>query len=1120
MAAADDEQPGMENASQNTSRRRVEFVVIAKGARQSDNRCADIRSRQTRHDGGVRSCDKGNSATANWHANCQRRKRNLMLGGRFYQPARSFVLKRTVEVLSALFVAAGTLLLWHQSHVHSELVQSIALENARAYSQALAAVRSVYTSEVVDRVRGHGFDVVHDYAKLDKAIPLPITLTLKIGDRIAEGPSGARVSLYSPYPFPSSGRAPGTLPDDFAAAAWEALKTGSQMEFARLVAVNGRRSLRFATADVMRARCVNCHNTHPHSPKTDWKEGDVRGVLEVTFPLEFAEVRARAGLWQSLALFAGFGALGVGALTLVIGTMRRSAADLEQRVQERTAALDQERYLLHTLMDTVPDAIYFKDQASRFLRISKALATRFGLKDSSEAIGRTDADFFSQEHAEEALADERELLRTGNPVIGKEEKETWPDGRETWVATTKLPLRDQNGRIVGTFGISREITDQVHAREALRAAKEAAESANRAKSAFLASMSHEIRTPLNGVIGLTELLLDTPVNKSQREYLQMMRESGETLLSVINDILDFSKIEAGKLDLERAEFDVRELVGDTAKSLGFRAYKKGLELACDIASDVPQIVVGDACRLRQILINLVGNAIKFTQNGEVVLRVDRQSQANNCVLLHFAVSDTGIGIPKDKLSAVFDAFVQADSSLARRHGGTGLGLAIASRLVELMGGRVWAESEVGRGSTFHFTTRFVLPESDGAAPAPPAISSLIGLRVLIVDDNPTNSRILLDMLTSWGMRPTALQDSNTALQHLHDATVSGSPYALVLTDCHMPDMDGFTLAARIKHEQILGSTVVMMLTSGGGPDDVVRCEELGISAYLRKPIKQSELFDAIALAMRVDLSSCTATESLISEPAPQTRPLRILLAEDSLVNQKLVVSLLEKWGHSTVVANTGKEAIAAVEAQSFDLILMDVQMPEMDGFEATAAIRDWEKAAGTHIPIVAMTAHAMKGDRERCLAAGMDDYVAKPIRFDVLRDVLDRRSPPENVVPIEPDLAPELVDWKAALKRVGGNRELLRQLADVLVRELPKLLEQIRDSVANQNASALKIAAHTFKGSIEYFPNKAAYDIVWRLEKMGRDGNLVGAAELLADLESETVELIQAIQTFGSTQDG
>ena len=544
-----------------------------------------------------------------------------------------------------------------------------------------------------------------------------------------------------------------------------------------------------------------------------------------------------------------------------------------------------------------------------------------------------------------------------------------------------------------TAELQKEVEEHKQTEAEMRRAKEAAEEASRAKSEFLANMSHEIRTPLNGVMGMTDLALGTELTAEQREYLETVKLSGDSLLTVINDILDFSKIEAGKADLDIRPFNLRDTLEGVMRTLALRADEKGLELLCELAPETPELVRGDSSRLGQVVLNLVGNAIKFTHEGEVALKVEVVERDGDDCVLHLTVSDTGIGIPAEKHALIFDPFAQADTSTTRKYGGTGLGLSISTRLIHLMGGKIWLESEVGKGSRFHFTTRLELvdvKETEVGTPAPAEI--LRDVKVLVIDDNQTNRRILDGMLKRWEMKPALVEGGEQALLELQAAKEAGEPYGLILLDMHMPEMDGFQFVERVRRRPELSTATIMMLTSAGHRGDAERCKALGISAYLLKPIRQSELREAIARVLGAKEQRGAIpliTRFSLYDARDPRSVLSVLLVEDNAVNQRLATRMLEKRGHRVVLAGNGHEALEALTKGSFDLVLMDIQMPEMDGFEATAAIREKEKGASARLPVIALTAHAMKGDREKCLAAGMDGYLTKPIRPRELDDVLE-----------------------------------------------------------------------------------------------------------------------------------
>ncbi|MDZ7261464.1 MAG: response regulator [candidate division KSB1 bacterium] len=987
------------------------------------------------------------------------------------------------------------------------------------------------------------------------------------------------------------------------------------------------------------------------------------------------------------------------------------------------AALAQEQNLLRALMDLIPDHIYFKDTQSRFIRINKALANWFGLTDPAQAVGKTDFDFFTGEHAQQAYADEQEIIRSGQPLIGMEEKETWPNGQNTWVSTTKVPLIDTEGHIIGTFGISRDITERKRAEEeirksyqlqnvlnsllqislanipldqllevaldiiisapfisikskggiflvedepevlnlkahrglhpslqtlcarvpfgrclcgraaataqiqfadgidqrhenrydglephghyavpiisngkvsgvmvlyleeghpnnkqeqeflqavantlagiierkkaelALQQAREAAEAANRelektnqqleqaieranqmaiaaeaancAKSQFLANMSHEIRTPMNGIIGMSELLLDTKLTPEQRDYVETLKSSAESLLRLLNDILDFSKIEAGKLDLEVIDFDLRTAMEETSDTLAHRAHAKGLELAYLIDPNLPSLLRGDPGRLRQIIINLAGNAIKFTEKGEVVIRAELEKETENQVTVRFSVTDTGIGIPKDRQAMIFESFTQADSSTTRKYGGTGLGLAISKQLVKLMGGQIGVESTPGKGSRFWFTAVFEKQPANRIA-LPPVAPDITGMRVLAVDDNATNRLILHQALASWGCRPEVIASGTEALERLREAAVSDDPYGLVLIDVQMPEMDGFEVCRLIKADPQLRQVPIIILTSMGARGDAQRCKEIGIEGYLNKPIKQSQLYNAILTVMGyVEEGKADKKLVTIHTVAESQRRLHILLAEDNPVNQKVARRILEKAGHTVEVVDNGQLAVAALEQKDYDLVLMDVQMPEMDGFEATRLIRQKE-GTQRHTPIIAMTAHALKGDRERCLKAGMDAYISKPIKPQELFQALNKwaKSQTQDKVPVKPQpldkdsALPSVIpiDLETALSRFDGDREFLMEMVEEFLHYAPEQLQTVAAALEKGDIKVVEREAHSLKGAAGNLSAQKLASLALQLEKSAHDGNLKETPSLIQKIQTELSHLNQYMSTINQKE--
>ena len=784
----------------------------------------------------------------------------------------------------------------------------------------------------------------------------------------------------------------------------------------------------------------------------------------------------------------------------------------ERKRMEEALQASEKRFRL--LFERNMAGVYRVTLDGRLLDCNDACARIFGYPSALAMMNRKTLDFYPDPAARQEFL--RRLQESGT-LTNFEHCLRRTDGSPVWILENATLVTSKEG---GDFQIEGSIIDISKRRRTemeLLSTKEAAEAANRAKSEFLAMMSHEIRTPMNGILGMTELALDTPLTCEQREYLSSVKHSADALLTLLNDILDFSKIEAGRLSLEVTEFDLDDTLGDTLRALAHRADAKGLELIWETLPNLPTRLLGDPGRLRQILVNLVGNAIKFTERGEVNLWVELESQEKDSAVLHFCVTDTGIGIPREKQERIFEAFVQADSSTTRQYGGTGLGLAIAARLVDLMAGRIWVESEPNQGSRFHFTAKFGRVSGPPSPLGPPPKVKLEGIPVLVMDDNATNRRILQGMLEGWAMLPTLAAGGNEGLLALQRARDMGHPFPLILVDAHMPEMDGFTVVEKLRQDPPLSGGAIMMLSSAGQRGDAARCRSLGISAYLVKPIRRSELLEAILRVLgqsprRHDPPEVVTRHSL----REARRKLRILVAEDNAVNRELVTRRLQKQGHTVMAVPTGQEAVERweKEAANCDLILMDVQMPGMDGLQATALIREKEKATGTHVPIVALTAHAMKGDRQRCLAAGMDAYVTKPIRHEELMETIQTLllGAPNTPAPAPPESPAEvIVDEPLLVSHVDNDRELLRDLVDLFLAECPRLLNDIKTALDKRDAEAVLRGAHSLKGSTSNLAAKPAAHAAFELEKAAQMGDFARADCVLRELESQLERLKPAL---------
>jgi PAS domain S-box-containing protein len=787
-------------------------------------------------------------------------------------------------------------------------------------------------------------------------------------------------------------------------------------------------------------------------------------------------------------------------------------AGIVQDITERKKIEKEVSMLAHAIR-SVHEAVTVTDLKGNIIFVNDAAVKGFGYT-RDEALGQHVSIFNSIQSSATFV----------NEVITSAEVGHWEgemlsrrkDGTEFPIFLSASDIKDETGQPIAIVGVSQDITERRRAIQELQKAKEIAEAASSAKSEFLANMSHEIRTPMNGIIGMTELALDTELSAEQSEYLTLVKLSADSLLGVINDILDFSKIEAGKLDLDLEEFNLLDCVDEVMKALSIRADQKSLELAYYLRPGVPEFIVGDRGRLQQILVNLVGNAIKFTERGEVIVRVEAETHANDEVLLHFNIRDTGIGVPPEKQKIIFESFTQADGSTTRKYGGTGLGLAISSQLVDMMGGQIWIECPVVftngivPGSIFHFTSRFLIARDLVRSEREPHLADLTGLQVLVVDDNATNRRILEVQLTNWQMKPTGIDRPGAALDVIKQAAAAGTPFKLALLDFHMPEIDGLALAEQIKADPECSDLRIIIMSSSVQQNQA-RHRDWSIDAKLLKPVKAAELLSVIRDVMGGDGPSKPRKRQV---GLKSTNPARVLLAEDNPVNQELIKRLLEKWGHSATVAHNGNEALALFDDEKFDCVLMDLQMPEINGFEATAVIRERELGTGKHIPIIALTAHALKGDRERCIEAGMDDYISKPIEAAKLFDIIEAAVNQSHIADETVRPAIKVFETDALINHYDGDVGLVVTLAAIFADSSTVQLSEIADAISRGDSTALAHSAHALRGSVANFHAQAAVDAAATLERMARSGELAMASSAFAVLKMEIHRLKEALETL------
>jgi two-component system, sensor histidine kinase and response regulator len=854
---------------------------------------------------------------------------------------------------------------------------------------------------------------------------------------------------------------------------------------------------------------------HPEDLDLTRKRMEAHFAWETPYYEAEYRVRTRSGDWKWILARGQVMEWDADGQVLRVAGTYMDISDRKEFEQE----LRHQRALLYSLIDSIPDLIFYKDVEGAYIGCNPAFGAFTGVH-WREIQGKTDHDLFPRNLADFFREQDRLMLASEGPR-SNEEWVGYPDGRQVLLDTLKTPFHGPDGEILGIVGVSRDITERKSMEEELQKAKEMAEAANQAKSEFLASMSHEIRTPMSGIIGMVDLLQQSRLNRDQRGYLDIIQKSADSLLAIINDILDISKIEAGKVELETLDFDLRTTLEDMSDLMAVKAEEKGILFTCLIDHSVPSLLRGDPGRLRQILINLIGNAIKFTEQGEVLLHVELEKQSTYRAVLEFSIRDTGIGIPSDKLDRIFNKFTQLDMSTTRQYGGTGLGLAIARQLTEMMGGRMKVESREGEGATFRFSV--VLEKQPEAEQREPVIfEDLQTLRILFVDDNSTNRLVLREQLLILGCRFEEASGGAMALELLRSAAAAGTPFDIAILDQELPRMDGVTLGKQIKADPDLRGIRLIMMTSIGNRGDVSRMEAIGFAAYLVKPVRQSRLLECLRAVGAADPEARPAPGIITRHTLSENRKRhgRILLVEDNETIQLVSMEMLKQWGYQADLAENGAEAVRALETRNYHLVLMDVEMPVMDGYEATRRIRAEDSTVlDRNLPIIAMTAHAMKRDLDLCLTVGMNDYMTKPIRYNDLAVILEKYLSRNPELSESGPTGKIVFDETDISDRLDGNQKLIRMLLAEFVKNTPGRIDALRRAFREKEADQIRILGHTLKGSSATAGAPGMQALASQIESAGKSKAFHALSPLIEKLAAEFVKLKRILSEAGLIQD-